>query len=248
MLSKSYLTIILFASIFFSSCSSIYMPGVPNTPMLTTKGEFAGGAHVSLRGNVNVNSAYAVSDHLAAMVNFGFLDIQKKRKDIDHRYFEIGGGYFKTFGPDDNRILEFYAGMGTANSFRVFRDFDDGVLVNSDIYDAKYTKTFVQANYSSKKTSKVRLLGIDFGLNYGTAWRLSFVSTNDFKLNGVPTPNEDNIFIEPVFFTRMVLSEQFQLQYTSGSNIGLRNRKYLNAGHSVFSVGAVINLGRKPKK
>ncbi len=228
-----------------NGCSSIYMPGVPNTPMLSTKGEFAGGAHVSLRGNVNVNSAYAFSDNLAAMVNFGFVDNQRRRKDIKHNYFEIAGGYFKTFGPDDNRILEFYAGMGTANSLRVFRDFDDGVLVNTTTYDSKYTKTFVQANYSSKKISKVRLLGVDFGLNYGTAWRLSFASTNDFRLNGMPHSNEDNIFIEPVFFTRMVLSEQFQLQYTSGSNIGLRSRKFLNAGHSVFSVGAVFNIGRK---
>ena len=223
------------------------MPGVPNTPMLTTKGEFAGGAHVSLKGNLNFNGAYAVSNNLAAMVNFGFMDNERKRKDIKHNYFEIAGGYFKTFGPDDNRILEFYAGMGTASSYRVFRKYDDGVLINTDIYDANYTKTFVQANYSSKKTSKVRLLGIDFGLNYGTAWRLSFASTNDFKLNNVPHPNEDNIFIEPVFFTRMVLSEQFQLQYTSGSNIGLRSRKFLNAGHSVFSVGAVFNIGGKSK-
>ncbi len=244
---KYKLLTLLAVILLFSGCSSIYMPGVPNTPMLTTKGEFAGGAHVSLRGNINVNSAYAFSDNLAAMVNFGFMDNERKRKDINHKYFEIAGGYFKTFGPNDNRILEFYAGMGTASSFRVFRDYEDGILINTNIYDAKYTKMFVQANYSSKKISKVRLLGLDFGLNYGTAWRLSFASTNNFLLNGVPHPNEDNIFIEPVFFTRMVLSEQFQLQYTSGSNIGLRSRKFLNAGHSVFSIGAVVNIGRKPK-
>ncbi|MNK03368.1 hypothetical protein D3C87_212130 [compost metagenome] len=244
---KYKLLTLVFAVLLLSSCSSIYMPGVPNTPMLTTKGEFAAGGHISLRGNINVNTAYAFSDNFAAMVNFGSMDSERRKKDIKHNYFELGGGYFKTFGPENNRILEFYAGMGTASSKRVIRNFDDGVLINTDIYDADYTKMFVQANYSSKKTSKVRLLGIDFGLNYGTAWRLSFASTKDFKLNGVPQINEDNIFIEPVFFTRMVLSEQFQLQYTSGSNIGLRSRKFLNAGHSVFTIGAVLNVGRKPK-
>lgn len=233
------------AVLILSSCSSIYMPGVPNTPMLTRKGEVAAGAHISLKGNVNVNTAYAFSDKFAAMVNIGSMDSERRKRDVKHNYFEFGGGYFKTFGPEDNRILEFYAGMGTASSKRVVRNFDDGVLINTDIYDADYTKMFVQANYSSKKTSKVRLLGVDFGLNYGTAWRLSFASTKDFKLNGVPQINEDNIFIEPVFFTRMVLSEQFQLQYTSGSNIGLRSRKFLNAGHSVFTIGAVINVGGK---
>ena len=235
------------AIVLLSSCSSIYMPGVPNTPMLTTKGEFAAGAHVSLKGNLNVNSAYAFSDKLAAVVNFGSLNNEGRKKDVKHNYFEFGGGYFKTFGPDDNRILEFYAGMGTAHSLRTHRNFEDGVLVSTDVYDSDYTKMFVQANYSSKKTSKVNILGVNFGLNYGTAWRLSFVSTKNFKLNNVPQLNEDNIFIEPVFFTRMVLSEYFQLQYTSGSNIGLRSRKFLNAGHSVFTVGAVLNIGGKPQ-
>lgn len=234
------------AVLLLNSCSSIYMPGVPNTPMLTTKGEFAAGVHVSLKGNLNVNSAYAFSDKLAAVVNFGSLNNEGQEKDIKHNYFEFGGGYFKTFGPDDNRILEFYAGMGTAHSLRKYRNFDHGTLVSTDLYDSDYTKMFVQANYSSKKISKVNILGVNFGLNYGTAWRLSFVSTKNFKLNNVPQLNEDNIFIEPVFFTRMVLSEHFQLQYTSGSNIGLRSRKFLNAGHSVFTVGAVLNVGGKP--
>lgn len=241
----------LFASLFFvlalSSCSSIYMPGVPNTPMLTNRGEIAAGAHVSLKGNINVNTAYAFTDNLAAMVNFGFIDNERRKKDISHKYYEVAGGYFKTFGPNDNRILEFYAGMGTANSSRTYRDFDNGVVMHSEIQTADYTKTFVQANYSSKKISNLRLLGLDFGLNYGTAWRLSFASTNNFKINGVPHANEDNIFIEPVFFTRMVLSDGFQLQYTSGSNIGLKSRKFLNAGHSVFTIGAVVNIGGKKK-
>lgn len=219
------------------------MPGVPNTPMLSAKGEIAAGAHISLRGNFNVNTAYAVTDNLAAMVNFGFVDNERKKKDIAHKYFEAAGGYFKTFGPNDNRILEFYAGMGSAYSSRTFRDFEDGLLMATEIQTADYNKMFVQANYASKTISNLRLFGVNFGLNYGTAWRLSFASTSNFKINGIPHINEDNIFIEPVFFTRMVLSEQFQLQYTSGSNIGFKSRKFLNAGYSVFTIGAVLNIG-----
>ncbi len=245
---KQYaLVFTIFLALTLSGCSSIYMPGVPNTPMLTTKGELAAGAHVSLRGSVNVNTAYAVTDNLAAMVNFGFVENERRRKDISHKYYEVAGGYFKTFGPNDNRILEFYAGMGTAESKRTIRDFDEGVLVGAEMQTADYNKIFVQANYSSKNINNLRLLGINFGLNYGTAWRLSFASTNNFKINGIPHVNEDNIFIEPVFFTRMVLSDQFQLQYTSGSNIGLKSRKFLNAGYAVFTIGAVMNIGGKPR-
>jgi hypothetical protein len=230
------------------SCSSIYIPSVPNTPMLTTKGEFAGGAHISLRGNANFNTAYALVENFAVMANGSFMNFENTKKDINHKAFEIGGGYFKTFGPENNRILEIYAGVGTGKSKRTFRELDqDDIILSTDHYEANYNKKFFQVNYSSKRISNLKLFGINFGLNYGTAWRLSFINTDNFYRNGVLQPNEDNIFLEPVFFTRMILSDEVQLQYTSGSNFGLKSRKFLNAGNSVFSVGAVVNIGRKPK-
>ena len=232
-----------------ASCSSIYIPSVPNTPMLTTQGEIAAGAHMSLKGNFNFNSAYAVSNHVAVLANGAIMSNERDKRDIKHKMLEIGGGYFNTFGPDNNRILEIYGGIGSGRTERVFREFDkNDVLISADLQEAKYDKKFIQVNYSSKKVDNLKLFGVNFGLNYGTALRMSFVKTNDFYRNNVLQANEDNIFIEPVFFTRMILSEQVQLQYTSGSNFGLKNRKFLNAGNSVFSVGAVINLGRAPKK
>ena len=232
-----------------ASCSSIYIPSVPNTPMLTTQGEIAAGAHMSLKGNFNFNSAYAVSNHVAVLANGAIMSNERDKRDIKHKMIEIGGGYFNTFGPDNNRILEIYGGIGSGRTERIFREFDkNDVLISTDLQEAKYDKKFIQVNYSSKKVDNLRLFGVNFGLNYGTALRMSFVKTNDFYRNNVLQANEDNIFLEPVFFTRMILSEQVQLQYTSGSNFGLKNRKFLNPGNSVFSVGAVINLGRAPKK
>ncbi|MES2652364.1 MAG: hypothetical protein V4663_11525 [Bacteroidota bacterium] len=231
-----------------TGCSSIYIPSVPNTPMLTTQGEIAAGAHMSLKGNFNFNSAYAVSNHFAVLANGASMSNERDKKDIKHKMLEFGAGYFNTFGPDNNRILEIYGGFGSGKSERVFREFDkDDFLLSTDLQKSKYDKKFIQVNYSSKKKDNLRLFGVNFGLNYGTALRMSFVKTNDFYRNGVQQPNEDNIFLEPVFFTRMILSDEVQLQYTSGSNFGLKSCKFLNAGNSVFSIGAVINLGRKPK-
>lgn len=241
-----FLPILLFA---LTGCSSIYMPSVPNTPMLTTQGEIAAGAHISLKGNANFNSAYAVSNHFAVLLNGAYMNNEATKKDIKHKMIEFGAGYFNTFGPDNNRILEIYAGIGSGKSERLFREFDSkNILTSTDLQESKYDKKFIQVNYSSKKKDNLRLFGVNFGLNYGTALRMSFVKTNDFYRNGIKQANEDNIFLEPVFFTRMILSEQVQLQYTSGSNFGLKSRKFLNAGNSVFSVGAVVNLGRAPKK
>jgi hypothetical protein len=245
---KSNLLAILLSTILLSSCSSIYMPSVPNTPMLTTQGEIAAGAHMSLKGNFNFNSAYAVTNHVAVIANGSFMQNEATRKDIKNKSVEIGAGYFNTFGPDNNRIIEIYGGLGSGKSDRLFRTFDNDVLIATDNQEASFDKKFIQVNYSSKRRSNLRLFGLDFGLNYGTALRMSFINTNNFYRNGILQANEDNIFIEPVFFTRMILSEQVQLQYTSGSNFGLKNRKFLNAGHSVFSIGAVVNLGRTPKK
>ncbi|MEE1944337.1 hypothetical protein VRU48_04410 [Pedobacter sp. KR3-3] len=248
-MTKYFYLILALALLALSSCSSIYMPSVPNTPMLTTQGEIAAGAHISLKGNANFNSAYAISNHFAVLANGAYMNNEATKKDIKHKMIEFGAGYFDTFGPDNNRILEIYAGVGSGKSNRLFREFDaNKILLSTDLYDSKYDKQFIQVNYSSKKKDKLRLFGVNFALNYGTALRMSFVKTNDFFRNGVRQPNEDNVFLEPVFFTRMILSDEVQLQYTSGSNFGLKSRKFLNAGNSVFSVGAVVNLGRAKKK
>ena len=217
--------------------------------MLTTQGEIAAGGHISLKGNFNFNSAYAVSNHFAVLANGASMSNEREKKDVRHKMLEFGAGYFDTFGPDKNRILEIYAGFGSGKSERVFREFDNNdLLLSTDLQKSKYDKKFIQVNYSSKKIDNLRLFGVNFGLNYGTALRMSFIKTNDFYRNDVLQQNEENIFFEPVFFTRMVLSDEVQLQYTSGSNFGLKNRKFLNAGNSVFSVGVVVNLGREKKK
>ncbi len=159
-----------------TGCSSIYIPSVPNTPMLSTQGEIAAGAHMSLKGNFNFNSAYAVSNHFAVMANGASLNNEREKKDIKHKMLEFGAGYFDTFGPDKNRILEIYAGFGTGKSDRAFREFDNNdVLLSTDLQKSNYDKKFIQVNYSSKKKDNLRLFGVNFALNYGTALRMSFV-------------------------------------------------------------------------
>lgn len=234
--------------IFLCSCSSVYMPNVPNTPMLSSKGEFSGGVHISLRGNGNFNGAYAVSNHLGVLLSGAYMKDERKRKDFEHQLIEAGAGYFNTFGPDHNRILEVYAGVGSGNTLRTYRNYDNDILLSTELQKVEYSKTFLQVNYSSKKKTNFRLFGNNYPINYGTALRISHVSMDVFLINGTAQPKEDNIFLEPIFFTRMRLSDAVQLQYTSSGNFGLKNRKYMTAGNSIFSVGAVINVGGLKKK
>lgn len=231
-----------------AACSSVYVPNVPNTPMLSARGEFSGGAHISLKGNGNFNGAYALSNHLGVLLSGAYMNNERMRKDFNHKLIEAGAGYFNTFGPDHNRILEIYAGIGTGTTSRTYREYDSGSLVNTALQTVDYSKTFLQVNYSSKKKNNFHLFGNNYPLNYGTALRISHVSMDTFFINGTAAPREDNIYLEPIFFTRMRLSDAVQLQYTSSGNFGLKNRKYMTAGNSIFSVGAVINVGGIKKK
>jgi hypothetical protein len=237
------------AVIFMSSCSSMYMPNVPNTPMLSQKGEFSGGVHVSPRLNTSINGAYAVSNHIGVLFSGAYMNRKKESEDYRNKLVEIGGGWFDTFGPDNNRIIEVYVGYGGGRADRTLRNFNDNnQLVSTDIEEVTYNKTFLQVNYSSKKNKNLHLFGKNYPLNYGTALRISSLDMKTFMRNSMGQPRESNTFLEPVFFTRMRLSEVVQLQYTTSGTFGLNNRKYMNAGNSIFTLGAVINLNGKGLK
>lgn len=242
-MNKFYLPAIAVLLLLLNACSSLYMPNVPNTPMLSTRGELHASGHISLKGNASLNTAYALGDNFAVLLNGSFINREQRKKDFRQNLLEIGGGYFSTFGPNDNRILEIYGGIGKGKSERIFNDVNSAAGVTFDRQEMKFSKGFIQVNYSSKKEKDLRLFGKGFPLNYGTAIRGSYLNMKEFKLNNIDQPKEDNIFIEPVFFTRMRLSDAVQLQYTTGSNFGLKNRKHLTAGNSVFSLGFVINVG-----
>ncbi|MGY4385031.1 hypothetical protein ACVWYN_002067 [Pedobacter sp. UYP24] len=239
-----------FATILFvitvSSCSSIYMPNVPNTPMLSQQGEISGGLHVAYNGNLSLNGAYAASNHFGIIGSGSYINNTGKRKDFKQRLIEVGGGYFNTFGPDDNRIIEVYAGYGGGNTDRTYYSYDNkDVLSGTDKQEVTYKKTFLQVNYSSRLSDSFTLFGKKFPIRYGTAVRISQVDMKTFLRNGIGQLREGNLFLEPIFFTRMKLNEQVQLQYTSSGNFGLNSRKFISAGNSLFTIGVVVNLGGK---
>lgn len=243
-MNKNYLYLILFSIFLISGCSSLYMPNVPNTPMLSKTGELSASGHISLKGNTSINTAYAVSDHFGVMANGSVMSQSRTKKDFNHNLVEAGIGYYTTFGPENKRIFELYTGLGKGSSTRTYKDdAPTGGIVNTEVQQTRFGKFFIQANYSAKKAGTLNLFKARIPLNYGTALRLSYLNMNEFTINNINQPKEDNIFLEPIFFTRMAVSKSVQLQYTTGSNFGLKSRKFLTAGNSVFTIGLVINVG-----
>ncbi len=214
--------------------------------MLSQQGEFSGSLHGSLKGNFSLNGAYAVSNHFGILGSASYMDTERAKRDYEHKLFEVGAGYFDTFGPENNRIIEVYAGYGNAKTNRVFRNYDENeMLTSTDYEESTYNKTFIQVNYSSKKSSNLKLFGTNFPINSGTALRLTSAEMKTFIRNGVGQLREGNLFLEPIFFTRMRVSETLQLQYTTSGTFGLNSRKFMNANNSLFTIGAVINVGGK---
>lgn len=214
--------------------------------MLSALGELHASGHITPRGNASFNLAYAVSNHFGILTNGSLMNNNRDRKDFRHNLMEAAGGYFNTFGPDSNtRIFEIYTGVGRGSSDRIFRKKTNEGFVTYDRQEVAFNKYFVQVNYSTKEKKSINFLGKAYPLNYGTILRLSYINMNRFIRNEAVQATEDNVFLEPVFFTCMVLNPAVQLQYTSGSNFGLKNRKFLTAGNSVFSIGLVINVGGK---
>ena len=166
-------------------------------------------------------------------------------KEFNHKLVETGIGYFTTFGAQNNRIFEIYTGYGKGNSDRMMRDRTSAGILFYDRQETKFTKYFLQVDYSSKAKKSLRLFGNAYPLHYGTVLRASYINMDKFVRSGINQVTEDNIFLEPVFFTRMAISPNIQLQYTSGSNFGLKDRKFLTAGNSVFAFGVIVNVGAK---
>ncbi|MDP2412672.1 hypothetical protein [Daejeonella sp.] len=229
--------------IVLNSCASLYMPNVPNTPMLSAKDEVHASGHLTLKGNFSFNSAYAFSEHWGVLLNASVTNQERARKEFKQNLLESGIGYFTKIGTEQNRILEIYAGLGTGNSERTYLTNTSSGLIVDETQEINFGKKFLQVNYSTKKKKTLNLFGARFPLNYGTALRISHIRSNKFQINGLEQLPEDNIFFEPVFFTRMAVSKNLQLQYSSGSNFGLKNRKYLQAGNGVLSIGLVWNMG-----
>lgn len=211
--------------------------------MLTKAGEFHGGGHISLKGNLSANTAYALTDHMAVMANASVMDNSSNKKDFKQTLVEGAVGYFDTFGSDKSRVFEIYAGFGKGNTDRNYRDLTYEGPVLREAQEVSFNKTFVQVNYSAKRKKDLKLFGKKYPLNYGTALRISHVGMQTFTKNNILQPLEENVFLEPIFFTRMYISKTAQLQYTSGSTFGLMNRDYLTAGNSVFTIGVVFNIG-----
>ncbi|RZF61918.1 hypothetical protein [Sphingobacterium corticibacterium] len=238
-------------TLFFASCSSIYMPNVPATPMFQRKGEVHAAVHANIKGNVSGSGGVAVGNHIALIANGSYLDQggNNNKNNLFKQYLIEGAlGYFTHLGKEKRQTLEVYAGYGVGSSTEIDRRASTTGMMPVETRTMDFDKIFVQVNYSSTRRNKLNIFGKPRELNYGTAIRASRVAMQDFTINDLTSPTEEALFIEPLFYTRMELNRGFQLQYTNGFNFNVVENTYLKAGNAVFTLGLTYNFGGKRNK
>jgi hypothetical protein len=223
-----------------AGCSSLYFPPPPHAPLLTHQGEFYGSVSTNLQGNAALQGAYGITNHLGAAGTFSSMHRKKSKRTENIDFGEASIGYFTKL--PDSRVLEVYVGGGGGKTERIERNSEQ---VTTRTLDGSLSKMFAQVNYARKKRDNLHLFNHDFPLTYGAALRLSYMQLNNFRIDGVAAPGENNVFFEPITFTRTQIAGPVQLQLLSGQIFGFRSNKYLKAANSVFQVGIVVNLDGK---
>lgn len=233
-----------FLLLLLTSCSSMYLPNVPATPMFTNTGQGFLSAHINPKGNMSANTGIAITDHFAIIADGSYMDYKSPNYDFNQFLYEGGLGYFTQIGAAKRSILEFYIGYGIGSTKEIDKRASITGTDPVETKDMDFNKIFVQANFSAKRKNKLSLFGKKRNLTYGTAIRVSRIKMDRFELNYAPGPKEENLYIEPIFFTKLDLNKNFQLQYSSGWNVGILNNEYLKPGNAVFTLGIIYNFGK----
>ena len=135
--------------IFFllTGCVTLYKPNTINSPLLKEKGDLHAAAAFGLSGSglYNIQSAYAVSDHIGIMINgmyhnSEFSSNNNSMERLNMYFGEAGGGYFSTFGKNNKGLFQCYGGMGYGSTTDKI---ENSTQVNPEV-SAEYINVFIQ--------------------------------------------------------------------------------------------------------
>lgn len=222
-------TIIMLAIIIsFYACSPEYIPNMVNSPMLSNQGEFQATVATGT-SNLDVQTAYAVSDNWALMINGSYADEHSDTTDDFHKHLivEMGGGYYEKLGKVGR--YELFAGYGLGKLEGLYED----ALFDEPVTQASFKKIFIQPG-----------IGISTGFYDGSfATRFSFIKMEPD--NQMPNINKDyNLFFEPVI-TNKFGSKTIKFIMQIGFSVPISDSKlYYDYQPFLFSVGLHLNLGR----
>ena len=168
----------------FSSCRSVYIPNMINTPLLTQKGEFKATGSFGYNG-YNSQLAYALTNSIGIITNGSYNKAKFFGTENDYREFylyDIGAGYYNKLY-NKNSYYEIYmgGGQGRANIY----EYSLSSLIRSS---GSYSRVFGQGGIGVED----RFVGGGFAL------RVSVVNMKLLDPNNLVTGRYTNLYIDPV--------------------------------------------------
>jgi hypothetical protein len=158
----NYLLFVMLTLLLCASCGpTLYVPNAINTPLLKEAGDakLAVGAHLNAREAVDLQSAYAVTDHFAIMVNADYsnyihTDIAGAR--MRNRFGEAAIGWYSPFHTSKDNTLEYraemFAGFGLGKSEDITSGYNPYSYGSSEytFYNAHFNRYFLQPSAGFK--------------------------------------------------------------------------------------------------
>lgn len=157
----------------FTGCVTLYKPNAIHSPLLKAKGELNTSASFGFSGCglYNLQSAYAISNHIGVMTDGMYHNRHIRSEDssvekLNIFFGEAGAGYFSTFGKKKNSLIQCYGGGGYgATSDKI----EDPKQLYPEV-NAKYFNIFLQPGlaYINKNLE----LAFDLRVNYVNLFKI----------------------------------------------------------------------------
>ena len=225
-----------------SLCScSVYVPNGVNTPMFTKKGETQ--INASVGTGVNVQGAYAVSDHVGIIANGYFNNTTTTINNDDTRkgngkLFEGGVGYFTK--ADNGFAFETYVGAGFGN-----------LTIDKSVVSTKSNKAFETSAAKIFIQPTIGYAAKHFELGFTPRFTMmkyqkptTTYSSAELAADKFVNIDQTNwLFIEPTLTIRAG-GEKLKGQVQLGRSFKL-NSQELGYSSGILNLGIVYKFGEK---
>ncbi len=228
-----------------ASCVSMYVPSARNVPMFEEKGDFQ--ACASLGNGLNVNTAYAFTNHLSIYAS----GLYANNKTISPEYWRIHKSADIALGFYANKkkmAFEVVSGYGLGNGFGKSKkyepqDFFEWLFLSVDDEEAKgkYQKAFLQPSIGFRH-KRAQFIG---------TFRFSYVDFNSIKISRydypVTIPKTNFYFFEPSFtikFFPVKNTPSLFMIGQAGFNVEIDDQNSPEFGYSFlhYSIGIGLRL------
>lgn len=232
-----------------ASCSPIYVPTVHNVPLFRGAGEFQASAYLTT--GIDVQMAYALTNHLGVTGNYSFLSLKQDLPQDNtvpnmpasfqrkNNVGEAGIGYYQS---TRSKRFEIYGGygIGEGTSYSNYYFFAKDFGVKPVVATGKYQQFYIQPSIGTNK-KKFNLL---------FTMRISAVSFSEFSSDGftsnVVTVNPDEpiqFFVQPAMTGKFPLAGNLNGVFQLALNGGVPSEAYFDYVPLQFAIGIQLKAG-----